>query len=34
MNKAGIMEGMEDNGLVVGSAHKRFIQKKQLGLRA
>jgi 4-hydroxybenzoate polyprenyltransferase len=34
MNKAGIMEGIRDNGLVVKSAHKRFIQKKQPGLRA
>lgn len=28
MDEAGIMEGMGDNGLVVGSAYKRFIQKK------
>jgi 4-hydroxybenzoate polyprenyltransferase len=28
MNEAEIMKGMRDNGLVVGSAHKRFIQKK------
>jgi hypothetical protein len=34
MNKAGIIEGIEDNSLVVKSAYKRFIQKKQLGLRA
>jgi 4-hydroxybenzoate polyprenyltransferase len=34
MDEAGIMEGMGDNGLVVGSAHKRFIQKKQPGSRA
>jgi hypothetical protein len=27
MNKAGIIEGMKDNGLVVKSAHKPFIQK-------
>jgi hypothetical protein len=34
MNEAGIMEGMGDNGLVVGSVHKRFIQKKTPGSRA
>jgi DDE superfamily endonuclease/helix-turn-helix, Psq domain/Tc5 transposase DNA-binding domain len=34
MDEAGIMEGMGDNGLVVGSVHKRFIQKKQPGSRA
>ena len=28
MDEARIMEGMGDNGLVVGNAHKRFIQKK------
>ena len=28
MDEAGIMKGMGDNGLVVRSAHKRFIQKK------
>jgi hypothetical protein len=28
MDEAGIIEGMGDNGLVVGSVHKRFIQKK------
>jgi hypothetical protein len=28
MDKAGIIEGMGDNSLVVGSAQKRFIQKK------
>jgi hypothetical protein len=34
MDEAGIIKGIGDNGLVVGSAHKRFIQKKQPGLRA
>jgi hypothetical protein len=34
MDKAEIMERIEDNGLVVRSAHKRFIQKKQPGSRA
>jgi hypothetical protein len=34
MDKVGIIEGIEDNGLVVKSAYKQFIQKKQLGLRA
>ena len=34
MDEAGIMEGQGLNGLVVGSAQKRFIQKKQLGSRA
>jgi Tc5 transposase DNA-binding domain/helix-turn-helix, Psq domain len=29
MDEAGIMEGQGENGLVVGSAQKRFIQKKQ-----
>jgi len=33
MDKAGIMEGQGENGLVVGSAGKRFIQKKQPGGR-
>ena len=28
IDEAGIMEGMGDNGLVVGSVHKRNIQKK------
>jgi hypothetical protein len=28
------MEGMGDNGLVVGSIHKRFIQKKHPGSKA
>jgi hypothetical protein len=28
------MKGIGDNGLVVKSAYKRFIQKKQPGLRA
>jgi hypothetical protein len=28
MDEAGIMEGMGDNGLVVGSVEKQFIQKK------
>ena len=34
MDEAGIMEGQGENGLVVGSAQKRFIQKKQPGSRA
>lgn len=34
MDEAGIMEGIGDNGLVVGSVHKRFIQKKTPGSRA
>jgi 4-hydroxybenzoate polyprenyltransferase len=34
IDKAGIIEEIGDNGLVVKSAHKRFIQKKQPGLRA
>lgn len=34
MDEAGIMEGMGDNGLVVGSIHKRFIQKKHPGSKA
>ena len=34
IDKAGIMEGQGENGLVVGSAEKRFIQKKQPGSRA
>ena len=34
IDEAGIMEGMGDNGLVVGSIHKRFIQKKTPGSRA
>ena len=34
IDKAGIMEGIGDNGLVVESASKQFIQKKQLGSRA
>ena len=34
MDKAGIMEGMGDNGLVVGSIDKRFIQKKHPGSKA
>lgn len=33
MDEAGIMEGQGENGLVVGSAEKRFIQKKQPGSR-
>jgi 4-hydroxybenzoate polyprenyltransferase len=28
INKAGIIKGIEDNGLVVKSTNKRFIQKK------
>lgn len=34
MDEAGIMEGIGDNGLVVGSAKKRFIQKKHPGSKA
>ena len=34
MDEAGIMEGQGLNGLVVGSAQKRFIQKKQPGSKA
>ena len=34
IDKAGIIEGQGENGLVVGSAEKRFIQKKQPGSRA
>jgi len=34
MDEAGIMEGQGENGLIVGSAKKRFIQKKQPGSRA
>jgi hypothetical protein len=34
INKAGIMEGIEDNKLVVRSVYTRFVQKKQLGLKA
>jgi 4-hydroxybenzoate polyprenyltransferase len=34
MNKAGNMKGIGDNSLVVRSAHKRFIQKKQPGSKA
>ena len=34
MDEAGIMEGMGDNGLVVRSANKRFIQKKHPGSKA
>jgi hypothetical protein len=34
MDEAGIMEGMGDNGLVVGSVHTRFVQKKQPGSKA
>jgi 4-hydroxybenzoate polyprenyltransferase len=33
MDEAGIMEGQGENGLVVGSAQNRFIQKKQPGGR-
>jgi hypothetical protein len=31
MDEVGIMEGEGENGLVVRSAQKRFIQKKQPG---
>ena len=34
MDEAGIMEGLGENGLVVGSAEKRSIQKKTPGSRA
>ena len=34
MDEAGIMEGLGENGLVVGSAEKRSIQKKFPGSRA
>ena len=34
MDEAGIMEGQGENGLVVGSVYKRFIQKKQPGSKA
>jgi hypothetical protein len=34
IDEAGIMEGMGDNGLVVGSVNKRFVQKKQPGSKA
>jgi 4-hydroxybenzoate polyprenyltransferase len=34
MDESGIMEGFGANGLVVGSARKRSIQKKQPGSRA
>ena len=34
MDEAGIMEGQRENRLVVGSAQKRFIQKKQPGSKA
>ena len=34
MDEAGIIEGQGENGLVVGSVDRRFIQKKQPGSRA
>jgi 4-hydroxybenzoate polyprenyltransferase len=34
IDKARIMEGIRDNGLVVRSANKRFIQKKHPGSKA
>jgi hypothetical protein len=34
MDEKGIMEGQGENRLVVRSAQKRFIQKKQPGSRA
>ena len=34
MDEAGIIEGQGDNRLVVGSAEKRFVQKKQPSSRA
>jgi hypothetical protein len=34
MDEAGIIESQGENGLVVGNAQKRFIQKKQPGSKA
>jgi hypothetical protein len=34
MDEAGIMEGLGENGLVVGSVERRTIIKKQPGSRA
>jgi hypothetical protein len=34
MDEARIIEGIGDNGLVVGNIHKRFIQKKHPGSKA
>ena len=34
IDEAGIIEGQGENGLVVRSAQKRFIQKKQPGSKA
>jgi hypothetical protein len=34
MDEAGIIEGQGVNGLVVGSADRRFIQRKQPGSKA
>jgi 4-hydroxybenzoate polyprenyltransferase len=34
MDEAGIIKGMGDNGLIVGSVDKLFVQKKQPGSRA
>ncbi|KAF7903266.1 uncharacterized protein EAF01_006315 [Botrytis porri] len=34
MDEAGIMEGQGLNGMVLGSAERCFIQKKQLGTRS
>jgi hypothetical protein len=34
MDEAGIIEGIGDNGLVVRSIYKRFIQKKHSGSKA
>jgi hypothetical protein len=34
IDKARIMKGIGDNGLVVRSANKRFIQKKHPGSKA
>lgn len=34
IDEAGIIEGQGENGLVVGSAYKRFIQKKQPSSKA
>ena len=34
IDEAGIMEGIGDNRLVIGSVYTRFIQKKQPGSKA
>lgn len=33
MDEAGIMEGLGDNGLVIGHTNRRFVQRKQPGSR-